>query len=908
MRRWVSVLLTFMLVSVSISNHVSAAAQTTLEKYQILKDKGIFTGFSDGSARLNEEMSREQFAAVLFRLMDLKQVSGSPSYNDVLKTRWSYGYVEAATQAGLMKGLGAGKFGPTAPVTVEQLATMLVRAYGIEGSSSNGVGGKVSSWARSTVAVALDKGIIPIMYDYTGNATRALLVDATYAAYQKMAEPEYKTLKVKSLDVISNTKLVLNLDEAVSVIKPDNITIRKTYGNSKLTIRQAVLSSDGKKVEIITDPQEGSTQYTLTVDDNTKPFVSLAVDTTKPRITEFHTASNYWLSITFSEPVDLSSATDLSNYSVNNNLYLYRADLSNDGRTVTIQTSEQKSNTRYTFVAYRVADKAGNTLDPVNFSFGEDDDRSGPVVKKVTSDSNRVTIWFDERLDRGSAEDKYNYSMNGDLGYPSGVSYNDSNQSVTLTTPDQVNGKVYTISMKYIEDRFGNKINNPTKVNFTGVNDDAWMTLNVQSMRSIDWNTLEIRVDDPLTAADIAQLNVVVNRDNGNAVSMSGWQSYVTQPDSRTIRVQFRTADNGNPNLFREQHTIQASVYGLPNLNTRNQANVKSFSGTDYANPIPTIKQVKALDQRSVLVQFSEPVRNVSRDGFIIKDAKGGYVTIKSDSINNRNKVVDEAVLYLDSPTDGDVYTMTFTGAVTDAAGWNSMKVTDGSNPYSVQFRGIGDNNAAPRIASTASTDPYNITVQFSEPVRNAEKGPFTIWNEDRKALDLKDGENASFEVSEDRIKLYIHLFADKLDGLKKNDDYKLIYNTASGRIVDDQGKGYDTAQGANESSFKAKGSKHDASYIESVNAEGTKIVMTLSDPVQGYKGRTDDFEIVIHGNRVTPTAGEISKDGKTITLTVDRLDKRDHGQIRVTDQGSGYLVDVNHVGMDQEWVSFRTK
>lgn len=908
-KTWVSLVMSLMLTSACYSGVVSGASQSTQDKFEVLKEKGIFTGFADGSARLNEQMSREQFAAVLFRLMELKEVSGPPSYNDVLKTRWSFGEIEAVTEAGLMKGMSAGKFQPGSPVTVEQLATIMVRAYGAEGASNNGVAGKVSPWAKSAVAIAIDKGMIPIMYDYTVNATRALLVDATYAAYQKMSTPEYKPLRVKSLDVISSTKMVLTLEEAVSVLKLDNFTIRKTYGSSKLNIRQATLSGDGKKVEIVTDQQESSTQYILTVDNSTKSFVSPSVDTTKPRIINFHAASKYWLSITFSEPVDSSSATDLKNYSVNNGLYMYRADLSNDGRTVTIQTTEQNANTKYTFVAYNIADQAGNVMDPATYTFG-DEDQSAPTVKKITSDANRVTLWFSERLDRDSAENVANYVMNGDLGYPTRLDYNDVNQTVTLITADQEEGRTYTLTMKNIKDLAGNAIKNPTKVNFTGVNDDANHTLYVQSIRSLNWNTLEIRLNNSITANDLSQFNVIINRDNGASVSMSGWQSYATLQDSRTIRVQYRTSSQSNPNLFLEQHLIEASVYGLPKLNTRNNANVKSFAGTDAVNEAPAVREVKALDSRSVQVIFNEPVRNVSKDAFILQTKDGAYVSIASESVNNRNKIVDGVVLYLDSSMQGNTdYALRFTGAVTDAAGWNAMKVTDGANPYTVNFKGIGDNNAAPRIASISADDPYRIAVTFSEPVKNAAKGPFSLWTHDNKKIaDLKEGENAAFEVSEDRTKLYMNLFADQLDPLSYNQSYKVIYQRDAGRIVDDEGKGIDDGKEANEAVFKAKGKEHAAPYVDDVYVKDGKLVIVFSKAIQGYANQTNYFEIKINDETFTPGAGEIVND-REIRFSLPKSSiKRGFGSITVTDEGAEHITDVNHVKLLQESVPFRVK
>lgn len=134
-----------------------AAELSTQQKYNYLKERGIFTGFSDGSAGLDRSMTREQFAQVLHTLLELPLPTGAASYSDVLRTRWSYVPIEAAGEAGLMVGVGGGKFGPERPVTVEQLAAILVRACGWGQDGPYYVVGRVSAWARASVAVALQK-------------------------------------------------------------------------------------------------------------------------------------------------------------------------------------------------------------------------------------------------------------------------------------------------------------------------------------------------------------------------------------------------------------------------------------------------------------------------------------------------------------------------------------------------------------------------------------------------------------------------------------------------------------------------------------------------------------------------------------------------------------------------------
>lgn len=66
MRKIALLLLAAMLLFTGFPSFQAAAAEPdTEDKFEFLREKGIFTGFADGSAGLHLAMSREQFAAVL---------------------------------------------------------------------------------------------------------------------------------------------------------------------------------------------------------------------------------------------------------------------------------------------------------------------------------------------------------------------------------------------------------------------------------------------------------------------------------------------------------------------------------------------------------------------------------------------------------------------------------------------------------------------------------------------------------------------------------------------------------------------------------------------------------------------------------------------------------------------------
>src|SRR5690606_8971220 len=131
MKKSLSLLVAIAMVFSMFATMASAQTLTTEDKYEALKQAGIFEGFEDGSAGLDQEMTRAQFAKVLALTVDLGD-QGSKSYSDVAASHWAAGYIAAVSDAGLMEGIGNGKFDPNGDVTIEQLAATVVRALGLD--------------------------------------------------------------------------------------------------------------------------------------------------------------------------------------------------------------------------------------------------------------------------------------------------------------------------------------------------------------------------------------------------------------------------------------------------------------------------------------------------------------------------------------------------------------------------------------------------------------------------------------------------------------------------------------------------------------------------------------------------------------------------------------------------------
>ena len=211
------------------------AAPTQNEKFAALKELGIFSGFPDGSAGLDQNMTRAQFAKVLTTGLQLDENAAASKYSDVSAGHWAKGFIGAVTEAGLMQGKGNNKFDPNGSVTIEELAKTLVLGLGLEEVEGATVAG-TSAWAAGYVQAALDAKIIPTFTSYKTAATRGQLVEAifevvggTIVTVKSAVATDAKTVEVTFSD---DQKVTKTLDTALELGKATKVSVEyngKTY-------------------------------------------------------------------------------------------------------------------------------------------------------------------------------------------------------------------------------------------------------------------------------------------------------------------------------------------------------------------------------------------------------------------------------------------------------------------------------------------------------------------------------------------------------------------------------------------------------------------------------------------------------------------------------------------------------
>ncbi len=187
----------------------ASAAKVSSEGYEFPDDwsrealvfaveNGIFAG--DEHHRLNPEknITRAEMAAVLVRLLGATEQGNLSAYTDVHTDDWFYRELGAAVGAGVFNGTSNTTMAPNAPITREQAAVVLCRAFGVVASKREaylgfGDGAAVSGYARDAVS-ALKEAKIINGYE-----------DGTFRPANSITRAEVAQLLFKMFDCIADT-------------------------------------------------------------------------------------------------------------------------------------------------------------------------------------------------------------------------------------------------------------------------------------------------------------------------------------------------------------------------------------------------------------------------------------------------------------------------------------------------------------------------------------------------------------------------------------------------------------------------------------------------------------------------------------------------------------------------------
>ena len=118
---------------------------------------GVVSGFEDGSFRPSESLTRAQFCTLVISLLgksgETDSAARSNLFSDVKSSDWFAGYVNLASQEGLVKGKGNGRFAPNDSISLGEAVTILIRMLGYTSAQVGPI------WPRDYVNFAEKLGI-----------------------------------------------------------------------------------------------------------------------------------------------------------------------------------------------------------------------------------------------------------------------------------------------------------------------------------------------------------------------------------------------------------------------------------------------------------------------------------------------------------------------------------------------------------------------------------------------------------------------------------------------------------------------------------------------------------------------------------------------------------------------------
>ncbi|CAM2932825.1 Ig-like domain-containing protein [Paenibacillus sediminis] len=719
------------------------SAPSTQQQYDALVQKGVFNGLPDGSAHLEDNMTRAQFAKVLTKLLGLKEVTGVYSYKDKNygPKNWAAPYIEAVTAAGLMQGKDSVKkiFDFNGNVTIQEVAKVLAIALKLEVPAT--ADNSASDWAKGYVKAAVDAGLIPADANFKGNATRGMLVEAAFKADQLVNTPPAPVVtsatKVESVTADNLKQVTVKFDGTVDKATAgdaDNYGIVASVGGATYGIASAVVADDAKSVKLTLVSGKVFTnqdEYKLSFSNvkagdkvlSTTDYKFNPVDAALPSVTDVQALGNKTVRISFSEPINTANAANLL---VDGNPVVGYTTVS--GSTVILKLYSALSNGEHTLTVSGATDFAGFKSLSQSNKFNVVEDTQAPTVSVQSATFEKVTLKFSEPVDPSTVLGSNVYWLQGTTKQYAGTTVNQisddtfefdfTGKEIRYTTDLYVSG---------VKDYTGNAIAADTKVQVSPVVDqtrpevvnatldDAHKTITIKFSKSLDKATAE-------TAS-----NYVIKDKDGKVVSNLKYPTL--QSDNKTVKVVLATALSEGSNYTLEVSGVSDNTT-LKNvlLPYSKQLTIGDATGPNVNS---TGDFVVGNGNNKLVLTFDEVVATTGAGSAVdpskylisVPNGAGGYkwTTLPDGSFVNITPDGKSVVITLPSTTPANTVNQVRVALVTDVAGNKLQGLTQdvniGTSTASVAQAVYATDNDTLKVtfdktllSGTASTGDYRVT------------------------------------------------------------------------------------------------------------------------------------------------------------------------------------------------------
>ena len=242
----------------------SADFAVKTEVVDTLVQLGVINGYTDGSFKPNDTVTRAEMAKMIYVLRTGN--SDASAYNNDKTTftdingHWAAGYIKYCQSLGIIAGQSATKFAPDQTVTAQEAAKMLLVTLGYDATKAGLVG---INWASKTNALADENGLLEdVNTSFTAACPRQYAAQLIYNAI--------------------DTPTVVWRDDAytnVNVLGEDNQTVGEKYMN---LVKDEARTGKHDNILVKVEKEDGRDTYAVTVEGTDKD--NKATSTTYTRV------------------------------------------------------------------------------------------------------------------------------------------------------------------------------------------------------------------------------------------------------------------------------------------------------------------------------------------------------------------------------------------------------------------------------------------------------------------------------------------------------------------------------------------------------------------------------------------------------------------------------------------------
>ena len=191
-------------------------AEKVIKQWQ---DKGLISGYEDGTFKPNNNITRAEFVLILNNAMGFEK-KGTVSFKDVKDNDWFKNAVAIAVGEGYTSGYQDGTFKPNATITRAEAAVMIAKAAGLENNEAETFkfsdNGSIPAWACGSVGAVVKAGYMSGYPDGTFGAIKSITrAEAVSSLNRMLLDAEENQEVEESKDVIVDKDDTIIKDQVI---------------------------------------------------------------------------------------------------------------------------------------------------------------------------------------------------------------------------------------------------------------------------------------------------------------------------------------------------------------------------------------------------------------------------------------------------------------------------------------------------------------------------------------------------------------------------------------------------------------------------------------------------------------------------------------------------------------------